>query len=102
MSIRKIDLMHREFGKLDGKRCKDCTNFVRERYHDYSYSKCTIYGRSNSAATDWNGRYEACGAFGKEMDGIEMVRAVRPKKGDFSPLEGQFDLLEEEGNWTTV
>lgn len=28
MAIRKIDLMHRQFGRIDDRRCGDCQNLA--------------------------------------------------------------------------
>lgn len=92
MTIRKIDLMHREFGFSPGNKCKTCDNYWRGRYHDYMYSKCTVYGVTNSAASDWSGRYDACGMYNKEYNGGDMIRMVRPGSALEEPLEGQESL----------
>lgn len=91
MTIRKIDLMHREFGKLEGKTCKDCSNLYRRKY-DKTYIKCRVYGNSCSEATDWKVSYTACGMFNKEWNGNEIVRNVTRIKEVAEPLEGQVGL----------
>lgn len=91
--IRKIDLMHKVFGKTGGMHiCKECSNFVQGQYHDRILRKCKVYGLTHSQASDWAKRYEACGMFNKEWKGhdiIELVKrgGVQPK--DVIPLDGQ-------------
>lgn len=41
---RKIDEMHRRFGVLADKRCEDCSNLIKGRYHGMCLRKCTVYG----------------------------------------------------------
>ena len=95
MVTRKIDLMHKMFGKAE-QLCKDCGHFLREKYRGKTYRKCEVYGVTNSEASDWNASYQACGLFGKPYDGrkiIDFVTPERKKEIDNEPLEGQLDLL---------
>lgn len=94
MAIRKIDLMHREFGFSPGNKCRTCEHFWRGRYHNYMYSKCKVYGMTNSEASDWSGRYDACGMYNKEYDGGDMIRLVRPDKAPDTPIVGQMALTD--------
>ena len=99
MTIRKIDLMHRQFGKCDGHTCKECSNLVWHHY-DKKYYKCSVYGESYSEATDWRVSYPACGMFNKEWNGgriVELVRSCREfsRKGEIEPLYGQISFEEE-------
>lgn len=98
MALRKIDLMHNQFGFSPGHKCKECSHFSREKYHDYAYSKCAVYGQTQSAASDWSGRYDACGMFNKEYNGGDIIRLVRPSRNSIInvPLEGQQTIFEEE------
>ena len=89
MAIRKIELMHRQFGISAGNRCKDCENFVHGKYHTRMLSKCSVYGLTHSEASDWSGRHEACGMFNREWTGNEIIRLVRPEKPEPEILEGQ-------------
>lgn len=93
MAIRKIDLMHREFGFSPGHKCKECDNFVHGRYRSRTLSKCDIYGCTHSEASDWSGRYDACGMFNKAWNGNPIIRLVRgtPKAND--QIEGQETLF---------
>ena len=93
-TIRKIDLMHREFGFSPGNRCKTCQHFCRGRYHDYMYSKCKVYGITNSEASDWSGRYDACGMYNKEYSGGDIIRLVRPGAATDVPIAGQMALTD--------
>ena len=95
MNIRKIDLMHREFGKEDGKLCKECSNFLRTRWRSKTYRKCAVYGDTCSEATDWKASYPACGMFNKEWSGGDVVRAVGTKacrQNTVAQLDGQLEL----------
>ena len=97
-TLRKIDLMHHKFGKLEGHKCGECSNLVRCRYHNLSLRKCSIYGLTHSAASDWANRYTACGMFNKEWTGGQIIREV-VSSGRFSekpvlPLDGQIGLFE--------
>lgn len=98
---RKIDEMHRRFGVLEGKRCEDCSNLIKGRYHDMILRKCVVYGATHSEASDWRKKYEACGMYNKEWTGPMIIRTLRnsgmPKLPE-EPLDGQMDLLRQEAN----
>lgn len=95
MTVRKIDLMHQMFGKTEGL-CRDCSHYQRYHYRDKPYRKCEVYGITNSEASDWVGRYHACGLFNKEYSGNDIIRYVRPesrKEVVDEPIEGQTALF---------
>ena len=94
MTIRKIDLMHREFGFSPGNKCKTCQHFWRGRYHDYMYSKCKVYGMTHSEASDWSGRNIACGMYNQEYNGGDIIRLVLPGSAPKTPIDGQTNLFE--------
>ena len=94
MAIRKIDLMHREFGFSPGNKCKTCSNLVSHLY-DKRYYKCVLYGESCSEATDWVLKWDACGKYNQEYDGIRIVKLVRGYPVPSGPLEGQESLFDE-------
>ena len=77
MAIRKIELMHKVFGKRENRRCGECRNLVIHRY-DKTYRKCRIYGETQSAASDWAKKYVACKMFNKKWDGEPIIRLVTP------------------------
>ena len=85
---RKIDLMHQMFGYADGV-CKECSNF---KPANGGYSKCMVYGISHSEATDWNGRYQACGKKNQEYKNGNVVKTVFPIRMD-SDCDGQMNLF---------
>lgn len=91
MAIKKIDLMHRTFGKCHGHTCRECSNLIKG---SWNYTKCKVYGDTSSAASDWTQRWEACGMFNKHYTGGPIIRLVRPDRkptpgGTEEPLEGQ-------------
>lgn len=93
MALRKISLMHRLFGVCDGHACRECSNLVKGRYHDRILTKCKAYGMTHSEASDWAGRWQACGAFNQAINRGPVIRDVVPdrrqKETDSSPLDGQ-------------
>lgn len=93
MALRKIDLMHRHFGKCDGHTCGECSNLTEG---SWGHRKCKVYGVTSSEASDWAKRWQACGMFNKPYTGggpvIELVRrgiAKSPPEATQEPLEGQ-------------
>ena len=97
MAIRKIDLMHREFGKLYGNTCGECSNFTEYRY-DKRYYKCKVYGCTSSEASDWAKKWLACGMFNRSWGDKPIMRLVRPTRKDKeemqnTPIDGQISLL---------
>lgn len=96
--VRKIELMHQLFGKCDGRRCGECSNFASGRYHDTILRKCEVYGLTHSEATDWAKRWEACGMFNREHSGPTVIE--QKKRRIFEPektpetimLEGRLGL----------
>lgn len=102
MNTRKIDAMHMHFGVCEGKQCADCLFLVTKTY-DRRYYKCEIYGDSNSVATDWAKRWDACGLI-DDPDGsipfqmqwgtmTNYIRHNRPKQAE-EPVEGQISMEE--------
>lgn len=96
--MRKIQAMYKHYGRRWGKWCKDCLHYLRYWYHDKPYRKCRAYGQSHSEATDWTGKWEACGLFDKTLPAglIPMVDVLRGRKrtAPEEPLEGQLSLEE--------
>lgn len=58
----RMRVMHKMFGKTDGKRCHECKFFMRIQYAG-TYFKCSRSRISGGAATDWRARWPACGLF---------------------------------------
>lgn len=96
MALRKIELMHRQFGKCEGHTCGECSSLEEYRYNTRTYRKCKAYGVTNSEASDWAMRWQACGLFNKPWD-KPIIRLVRPKKKEKEeanriPLDGQIRM----------
>lgn len=95
-ALRKIDLMHREFGYVGGMHiCKECKNFIKYRYQGKPYKKCKVYGVTASAASDWANKYEACGMFNIEYHGtpiINLVKRGRRSQDNEMQIDGQITL----------
>ena len=98
MALRKLDLMHRFLGVLDGHTCRQCSNIIKGKYQGKVLSKCKVYGITHSEATDWAGRRMACGAFNRAISRQPLVREVVPerkrKEADNTPIDGQISLEE--------
>lgn len=95
--IRKIDLMHKEFGKVPDRKCKDCPHLVSYTANRKWY-KCEVYGESSSEATDWRLKWNACGMIDvAEYKGIPMIKQVRLlnwKPKEDIQIDGQVSLFE--------
>lgn len=98
-SDRKIAAMYRHFGIYRGYQCRDCSNLKRYE-QGRTYFKCSVYGDSRSAATDWAQSRTACGMFDKEYKGrliIDVLKhSARPKPSE--QIEGQIDFGEVMSN----
>lgn len=95
--MKKIDLMHATFG-IDPqcRKCRDCPCLVRVSPTSRAYYKCSVYGQSGSTATDWAGKWLACGRFGKPLEPGErtvlwMSKGSKDKPGE-GPLPGQIKM----------
>ena len=97
MAVRKIELMHELFGTADGT-CGDCSNLVCHIW-DKRYYKCKVYGISNSEATDWALRWQACGLKDKpiQKNRRNVVELVRPEKKQNTVDDGQQSIFEGGG-----
>ena len=96
MALRKIDLMHKLFGTAPGHACRECNNLVKGRSHDRILTKCKVYGLTHSEASDWAGRWQACGMFNRTWDKQPVIREVVPERrrqeADNTPLDGQISF----------
>ena len=72
MTIRKIDFMHKLFGELPDRKCKDCPYLVSHTANR-KYYKCEVYGNTSSDASDWRLKYTACGLIDKPEVSINPV-----------------------------
>lgn len=94
--MRKIEAMHKEYGRLEGKKCGDCCN-LSSYTQGRTWYKCEAYGVSSSEATDWAKRNIACGLFGvdftvmRKTPLIEKLKRVK-RQADDKPIEGQISF----------
>lgn len=87
---RKIDAMHERFGILPDKMCEDCDNLIQGDYHGIHLRKCTVYGATHSAATDWRKKYVACGMFNQEYHGRTIIDVLKHTSMTINdPIDGQ-------------
>lgn len=95
MAIRKIDLMHRVFGKCEGHTCRECSNLVEGVYHGKTLRKCKVYGMTHSEASDWAQRWLACGQFNKPWDRGPVMQLVRRERNPKQAVEPEVDEVTE-------
>lgn len=74
--------------------------YTVDKDRDMMLRKCQVYGLTHSEASDWAGKWTACGMFNREYNGrpiIEMRRGGgrRPSPPP-EPLPGQITLFQEE------
>lgn len=94
MSMAKIELMHHLFGKDTEHTCKDCSNIVKHT-KNRSYYKCSAYGETESEATDWRLKYQACGFYNKPYDWIPVIEYKKHmSRKQVTQTEGQMRLFE--------
>lgn len=87
--MKKIDLMHATFG-IDPqcRKCRDCPCLVRVSPTSRAFYKCSVYGKSSSEATDWAGKWMACGRFGKPLEPGERTVLYMTMGNNRNPAEG--------------
>lgn len=89
---KKIDRMYQYFGHGEGK-CGDCSNLCTYTASRTWY-KCKVYGESNSEATDWAKKWQACGMKNKDPTGITPIVKLREsRKKEDEQCEGQISLF---------
>lgn len=96
---RAIDLMHRRFGRSEGKTCGECPNIREYSYGNHNVRKCLPYGGLHSSKADWAKKWTACGLYGKKIT-RQMVsdteksmffRGLKQKEAE-GPMKGQLIL----------
>lgn len=94
--IKKIELMHKLFGELPDRKCKDCQHLCSYTA-SRKYYKCDIYGNTSSEASDWRLKYTACGMIDvSEYKGIPIIKRARSLswKPKDAQIEGQVSLFD--------
>lgn len=94
--MKKLDLMHYLFGVDKGHQCKECKHLESYRVGRKIVRKCKAYGESSSDATDWAGKWDACGLRNRSYSGVE-VRTLAPHSTaqhheTEPPIEGQMEM----------
>ena len=98
MTLRKIDLMHHEFGRYESHICAECENIVTIWYRDKKIRKCKVYGVPLSEASDWTKRWTACGMFKKSYSGRPIIELVRKSRKEANgPCNNQISLSDLKG-----
>ena len=93
MNLRKISIMHRVYGRMQGRTCEDCPALACYMAPSgRRYYKCLAYGNTPSAASDWAKSWPACGLWGK---GIPRGHVPVMRRKDDIPIEGQISMFEE-------
>lgn len=95
MTIRKIDLMHRQFGFSPGHKCRYCDNLIVQQANR-RYYKCEVYGATDSEASDWRLSYDACGMYNRVWNGNPIIRLVKGYPTPPEEIQGQETLFEGE------
>lgn len=91
MALRKNELMRFKFGTEFGHQCKECKNLCFYEANR-KYFKCSVYGNTNSEASDWKLSYEACGMFNKDYDGLPVIKLVSTSKKEMPQIKGQIEM----------
>ena len=95
MALRKIDLMHKLFGEISDRKCKDCQHL--ESYTaSRKWHKCGIYGNTSSEASDWRLKWTACGMIDIPLYNgypiVKQVRLLNRKPEEDVQIEGQMRI----------
>lgn len=96
--LKKIDMMHKMFGKSRTLLCKDCTHFTNINTGNSKKYKCKVYGITSSEASDWKITNVACklapnsGYLGKNI--IELAKTQDDiKKSKLEQIDGQISMF---------
>ena len=99
MSLRKIEAMHKEYGKQYGHTCSECQH-LSSYNQSRTWYKCEVYGDTRSESTDWAKRNLACGMFDKPFNSEKQLplieklkRSARQQENE--SIEGQMALEVE-------
>lgn len=63
IAIQQYRQLISTYGKKEGRNCKDCRFCITVKAGSKNVKKCKNAKISHSQATDWNGRWTACGRF---------------------------------------
>lgn len=95
--LRKIDLMHKLFGTIPDRKCKECDHLCSFEANR-KWFKCENYGNTSSEATDWRLKWSACGLIDipkrLELPVVKMLRFYNQEPKIESQCEGQMTIEE--------
>lgn len=96
LKLKKIRLMHCLFGKVD-EICKNCSNLRYLSCGNHNVTKCKYYGETNSEASDWVQKWQACGMFNMPWDGRRMMGIYVREEAKEAQFDGQikFEMEDE-------
>lgn len=70
---QRVLAMFKRYGRGEpGKICKTCKHFVGYRRNKTFY-KCELFGVTHGEATDWRGKYPACGKYEEDTNGTDQI-----------------------------
>ena len=94
--LRKIDLMHKLYGEIPDRKCKDCQHLCSYTANS-KYYKCECYGQTASEATDWRLKWTACSLIDVEVFSeypvVRNLRYLNGKTKEPIEVEGQTSLF---------
>lgn len=91
--------MHAMYGTdVEERICADCPHLINI-VRDKIYYKCTLYGVSNSEATDWRRKWQACALLDHDPDPDNFVPVLErlkhmPRSRLDKPINGQISIAE--------
>lgn len=92
-SEQKAKRMYKKFGMItDGRRCKDCDNLIKVKANR-AYYKCSIYGNTQSASSDWRISNTACGMINHEYRGTPIIKLMESQSRSDEQIEGQLTVF---------
>lgn len=94
MATRKIDMMHREFGRCTGHTCRECRNLLKFYVHGRTIAVCKVYGADGTVKTHWMQWYQACGMLNRPWGGKSLLQLLhtQPKSEDPGPSPEQLRI----------
>ena len=94
--LRKIDLMHKLYGEIPDRKCKDCQHLCSYTANRKHY-KCECYGQTASEATDWRLKWTACSLIDVEVFSeypvVRNLRYLNRTTKEPSEVDGQISLF---------
>ena len=97
-AVKKLEWMHYLFGLDKGHRCGECSHLESFRVGGKTVRKCKVYGESSSEATDWAGKWDACGLRNRSYTGAPVwtlkprSRAQSRQQKAETPMDGQIEM----------